>query len=330
MISAVRLLGGHAVEGREEAQLFADLHLRVETALLGQVSPRVARQRDVLGPHPRDAAGIGAEDVEDDPHCCRLARPVGAEQPENPARLDAEAGAIERDDVTEALRQSIENEAHTWSPSNVPIHWRASAATLTVADRLPARGLCYTRDSEPPRALDGGAAAVRGMHALSEESFLHEDRCSTRDGGGGDARRAHAPDRRPAGRRRPRGARPGRGRRGVLQPRRGVPRGRGNDRPGRGAALQPGRHGAPRRAALGRGGRDAALGIGPHRHPGHARQAGAGAEAGGARRDRHQHGRHPADHPRPVDGHALQPGDRRAATRRSSSRPSGCRSSSRC
>ena len=34
-------------------------------------------------------------------------------------------------------------------------------------------------------------------------------------------------------------------------------------------------------------------------------------EAGQARRDRHQHGRHPAHHPRAVDGHPLQPGDGR-------------------
>jgi hypothetical protein len=87
----LRLLGRHAVEGRKEAKLLSDLHLGVQPAFLGQVAPRAARQHGVLGPHPGDAAGIGAKDVEHDPHCCRLARAVGAEQPEDPARLDAES-----------------------------------------------------------------------------------------------------------------------------------------------------------------------------------------------------------------------------------------------
>ena len=162
----------------------------------------------------------------------------------------------------------------------------------------------------PPNRLAPSRRSCGGSrHACpSEENCFHEDWCPTRDGGRGDARRAHAADRRPARRRRPRGARPGRCRRRILEPRRGLPRGGRDDRPRRGVALQPGGDGAPRRPALGRGGRDAEVRVGPHRHPGHPLEAGARAEARGTRGHGDQHGRHPAHHSRPVDGHALQPG----------------------
>ena len=162
----------------------------------------------------------------------------------------------------------------------------------------------------PPNRLAPSRRSCGGSrHAWpSEENCFHEDWCPTRDGGRRDAGRADAADRRPARRRRPRGARPGRSRRGILEPRRGLPRGGRDDRPRRADALQPGGDGAARRPALGRGDRDAALGVGPHRHPRHALEAGARAEARRARGHRDQHGRHPAHHPRAVDGHALEPG----------------------
>ena len=117
-ISRARVGVGHAVQRREEAELLADLHLRVEAALLGEVAPGAARQRGVLGAHPGDAAGIGAEDVEHDPHRGRLAGAVRAEQPEDPARLDREARLVEGDDVTESLADGVEDEGHDWSAAH--------------------------------------------------------------------------------------------------------------------------------------------------------------------------------------------------------------------
>ena len=81
---------GHPVQRREEPQLLSDQHLRIEPSLLRQVAPRSAGKRHVLGTLPGDAAGIGAEDVEHDPHTRRLAGTVRAEEAEDPSRLHAE------------------------------------------------------------------------------------------------------------------------------------------------------------------------------------------------------------------------------------------------
>ena len=174
--------------------------------------------------------------------------------------------------------------------------------------RLPPRigPLCYTRARTASRPRRG-AAAVRGPHP-SEENCSMKIAVPRETADGRDPRRAHAPDRRPAGRRRRRGAGPGRRRRGLVEPRRRVSRGRATIVPDAPHSTA-GRPGAARRAPLRRGGRDAAHGIGPHRHAGHAGQAGARPEAGGARRHRHQHGRHPAHHPGAVHGHPAPPGD---------------------
>ena len=111
--------------------------------------------------------------------------------------------------------------------------------------------------SEPPSRPLEGAAAVRGMNALRRE-LLHEDRRPARDGGRRDARRAHAPDRRPA---------VADGLEVLVQAGAGDASSNldeayreagATDRPRRGVALQPGGHGPARRPALGRGGRDAA------------------------------------------------------------------------
>jgi len=107
---------GDAIQRREEAQLLADLHPRVEAALLGQVAPRSAGEGDVLGPHPCHAAGIGSEDVEHDSHRGRLAGAVRAEETEDPPRLDREADTVEGDDLAEALVDAFDDKAHGSSP----------------------------------------------------------------------------------------------------------------------------------------------------------------------------------------------------------------------
>ena len=61
---------------------------------------------------PGDRAGIGAQDVEHDPHARRLAGAVRAEEAEDAAGLHAEAGVVEGDDVTEALRDGVDDEGH--------------------------------------------------------------------------------------------------------------------------------------------------------------------------------------------------------------------------
>ena len=50
--SRVAMSARDALEAGEEDELLEDGHLRVEAALLGQVAPRVARQRPVVGAAP--------------------------------------------------------------------------------------------------------------------------------------------------------------------------------------------------------------------------------------------------------------------------------------
>ena len=78
-------------------------------------------------------------------------------------------------------------------------------------------------------------------------------------------------------------------------------------RPRRADALRPGGHGAARRPALRRGDRDAAVRDRPDRDA-RARSPTRSSRRAPrrARGHRHQHGRHPAHHPRAGDGHALE------------------------
>ena len=67
--------------------------------MLGPVGRRVhAEHAELAVRDGRDAA--------DHPHRRGLARAVRPEEPERLARLDAEVDAVDRDEVTEALRQA--------------------------------------------------------------------------------------------------------------------------------------------------------------------------------------------------------------------------------
>jgi hypothetical protein len=79
---------GRAVQAREVDDLVADAHLRVQAALLGHVAEAPAHRGVDRPALPAHLAAVGLEDAEHDPHRGRLARPVGADEAEEPARLD--------------------------------------------------------------------------------------------------------------------------------------------------------------------------------------------------------------------------------------------------
>ena len=87
-------------------------HPRVEAALLGQVAPRRPRQRPAVGAAPGHRPGVGREHAEDDPHRRRLAGAVRAEEAEHLAAGDLEREAVERDDVAEALVETVDGQGH--------------------------------------------------------------------------------------------------------------------------------------------------------------------------------------------------------------------------
>ena len=62
---------------------------------------------DVEAQHGR-LAGVGAEDRRQHPHGSGLAGAVGAEQAEHGCGRDLEVDAVERDDVAEALLQTLD------------------------------------------------------------------------------------------------------------------------------------------------------------------------------------------------------------------------------
>ncbi len=74
-----------AVQRGEVDELVQDRHPRVQAALLGQVAPGPARQLVRQRAVPANLARVGLEDAEADAHRRRLARPVGAEEAEDPA-----------------------------------------------------------------------------------------------------------------------------------------------------------------------------------------------------------------------------------------------------
>ena len=90
-------LAPHPVLLGEVAELLGDPHPRVEPALLGHVAeaqPGVAIHDRAL---PAHLAAVGPGQPEDAAHRGRLARAVGAEEADDPARVGAERRAVERD-----------------------------------------------------------------------------------------------------------------------------------------------------------------------------------------------------------------------------------------
>ena len=72
----------------EEAELLADLHRRVQAALLGQVAEAAASRRGSIGSAVEaHRAGVEGGEPEDGPHRRRLAGAVGPEEPGDRARL---------------------------------------------------------------------------------------------------------------------------------------------------------------------------------------------------------------------------------------------------
>ena len=99
----------------EVAELLGDLHPRVEPALLGHVpeaQPRVAIDDRAL---PAHLAAVGPGQPEDAAHGGRLARAVRAEEADDPARVGAERGAVERDHRPVAFGE-IDDLEHGWPP----------------------------------------------------------------------------------------------------------------------------------------------------------------------------------------------------------------------
>jgi hypothetical protein len=100
----------HAVQLREVHELVAHPHLRVQPALLRHVAEAGAGGGVDRGAVPAHRAAVGVEHAEHDPHGGRLAGPVRADEPAHPAGRPRERHIVERDEVAEAPRQSVQLE----------------------------------------------------------------------------------------------------------------------------------------------------------------------------------------------------------------------------
>src|ERR1700674_6060652 len=99
------------MDARQEQQLLCHLHLRIQTALLGQVAEGMADVRVHRLARPAHRAAIGPEDVEHHADGRRLARAVGAEKAEDGAWLRGERTLRHGLHLTERLR-NIEDFEH--------------------------------------------------------------------------------------------------------------------------------------------------------------------------------------------------------------------------
>jgi hypothetical protein len=89
------------VQPREIHELLEHAHLRVETALFGDVAePAPSNAVDDLA-SPPDLAAVGFEHTEGDPHGGRLARTVRADESDHGPLIDVEAHPVQRHDVAE-------------------------------------------------------------------------------------------------------------------------------------------------------------------------------------------------------------------------------------
>ncbi len=175
------LLGGvggggcvEPVQAGEVGELLADLHLRVEPALLRHVAdppPRVVVQRTAP---PADLPGVGPHQAHGDPHRGRLAGPVGPAEAEHRPRRDGEAHAVQHVVVAVALVQPVELE-HPSSVSSSPVRrYRHRVGSPSTAYGSRRTGRCgvigdvsQNSIAQPPTGvgLDGLRAAAAGCRA---------------------------------------------------------------------------------------------------------------------------------------------------------------------
>ena len=103
-------IGRHAVEASEEHELIEDGHLRIEPALLGQVTPCRPRQASMVHASPGQRTAVRPEHAERDPHGRGLAGAVGPEESVDVALRDLEGQAVEGLDPTESLVEIVEDQ----------------------------------------------------------------------------------------------------------------------------------------------------------------------------------------------------------------------------
>src|ERR1017187_9907156 len=97
-----------AAEFAEELQQGADLHLAVESALLGEVSDQVIARGGHLVAQHADLPAVGIEDVDDHADRKRLPAAIGTDKTEDAAFGDAEGEVIHGGDLAERLGDAIE------------------------------------------------------------------------------------------------------------------------------------------------------------------------------------------------------------------------------
>ncbi|MNV37275.1 hypothetical protein D3C71_1287880 [compost metagenome] len=99
---------GHAAQAGQIDDLFADLHLRVQPSLLGQITHnrlKLAAERFAV---ITDRAAIGINQAKHHSHCRRLARAVGSEQSVNLTLLHAKADSVHRRFVAVLLHNTFQ------------------------------------------------------------------------------------------------------------------------------------------------------------------------------------------------------------------------------
>ena len=99
-----RCTGFQPVETSEVLELLADLHPRIEAALLRHVPEAQPLGNADRLPLPEHVAGVELDDPDDRAHRRCLPGAVRAEKPQHAAGPDLEAHAVESDDLAEALR----------------------------------------------------------------------------------------------------------------------------------------------------------------------------------------------------------------------------------
>ncbi len=109
---------GDAVEAGEVPELLADLHLGVETALLGHVADGAAEGGVDGGSVPGARAGVGGQDSHDDAHRRGLAGSVRADEADDLAVVEVEGEVVEGREAPESLGQVVDPQ-HGSSPARV-------------------------------------------------------------------------------------------------------------------------------------------------------------------------------------------------------------------
>ena len=105
------LLLRQPVQAAQVDEVIDRRHVRVQTALLGEVAePSAVRRRDVRDRSIARVPRSGEQHTHHDAHRRRLPGAVRAEQTEDLAGRDRDGQLVERDDVPVALRQPVELE----------------------------------------------------------------------------------------------------------------------------------------------------------------------------------------------------------------------------